>query len=67
MKGLCFFIPINNLAPRPDQWNKVSYTALFPEVKPSDTIVTYFWHLGKREFYIDDLKIERVDPKTNER
>lgn len=45
-----------------NQWNKVSFMATFPVIKASDRLVVYFWHLGKKEFYIDDLKIERVIP-----
>jgi hypothetical protein len=34
--------------------------ATFPVIKNSDRVVVYFWHRGKKEFYIDDLKIEVV-------
>jgi len=55
-------LPLDTMATRMNQWNKVSFMATFPVIKASDRLVVYFWHLGKKEFYIDDLKIERVIP-----
>ena len=47
-----------------NQWNKVSFTGIFPLIKKTDTLEVYFWHLGKKEFYIDDLKIEQIVPSS---
>jgi Gpi18-like mannosyltransferase len=55
-------LPLDSVATRINQWNKVSFKVTFPLIKSSDRLVVYFWHLGKKEFYIDDLKIESVVP-----
>jgi hypothetical protein len=55
-------LPLDSIVTRINQWNKVSFMATFPVIKSSDRLVVYFWHLGKKEFYFDDLKIERVIP-----
>lgn len=55
-------LSLDSVATRLHQWNKVSFMASFPVIKTSDRVVIYFWHLGKKEFYIDDLKIEAVKP-----
>jgi hypothetical protein len=51
---------LDSAATRVNQWNKISFMATFPVIKNSDRVVVYFWHRGKKEFYIDDLKIEVV-------
>jgi hypothetical protein len=51
---------LDSTATRVNQWNKVSFMATFPVIKKSDRVIIYFWHRGKKEFYIDDLKIEVV-------
>ena len=51
---------LDSAATRVNQWNKVSFMATFPVIINSDRVVVYFWHRGKKEFYIDDQKIEVV-------
>jgi hypothetical protein len=51
---------LDSVATRVNQWNRISFMATFPVIKNSDRLVIYFWHRGKKEFYIDDLKIEVV-------
>jgi hypothetical protein len=46
-----------------NKWNKVSFTATFPNFTNSKKLNVYFWHLGKKEFYVDDLYIEQVAPR----
>ena len=49
---------------KPGQWNKVVMYYLTPESPdPVDIIQVYVWFRGKRELYIDDLKIELFEPK----
>ena len=51
---------LDSVATLVNQWNNISFMATFPVIKKSDRLVVYFWHRGKKEFYIDDLKIEVV-------
>jgi hypothetical protein len=55
-------LPLDSVARQINQWNQVSFKATFPLIKSTDRLVVYFWHLGKKEFYIDNIKIERVVP-----
>jgi hypothetical protein len=55
-------LPLGTFASRINKWNKVSFAVTFPVIKPDDRLVVYFWHLGKKEFFIDDLKIETGNP-----
>jgi hypothetical protein len=55
-------LPLDSVARQINQWNRVSFKATFPLIKSTDRLVVYFWHLGKKEFYIDNFKIERVVP-----
>ncbi len=55
-------LSLDSVAGQLNKWNKVSFKVTFPQIRSSDSLVVYFWHLGKKEFYIDDLKIERVVP-----
>jgi hypothetical protein len=51
---------METIAPLLNQWNYISFTANFPKVNLDDKLVVYFWHLGKKEFFVDDLKIEKA-------
>jgi len=49
---------------KPGQWNQVIMYYLAPESPdPKDIILVYVWFFGKKEMYIDDLKIELFEPK----
>jgi len=42
-----------------NQWNKVTFDYLTPEVRRSfDLFITYFWLTGQKGFYVDDMKVE---------
>ncbi|HET6245536.1 MAG: hypothetical protein H0V01_03555 [Bacteroidetes bacterium] len=48
-----------------NKWNKVSFDYLTPEVrKKSDNLSVYAWNRGKKNIYIDDLKIDVFEPKN---
>jgi hypothetical protein len=53
-------LSLDKVAIRINEWNEVSFTTSFPSIESTDRLVVYFWHLGKREFFIDDLVIERL-------
>lgn len=47
-----------------NQWNRVTYYYLSPEVrKPENTVRILFWLQGKPPVYIDDLKVEVFEKK----
>jgi len=47
-----------------NQWNKVTYFYLTPEVrKPYDNLKVYFWNRGTSKVYIDDWKAEVLEKK----
>jgi hypothetical protein len=49
---------------KPNQWNKIQFDYLTPEVRrKKDKLKVYFWLRGKEAFYIDDLKIEVFEKK----
>ncbi len=49
---------------QPNQWNKVSYYYLTPEVRnSSDALKVFVWNRGKGITYIDNLKIEVFEEK----
>ena len=49
---------------KPNQWNKVSYYYLTPEVRnSSDALKVFVWNRGKGITYIDNLKIEVFEEK----
>jgi hypothetical protein len=48
------------------KWNKISAVYLTPEVRnPSDKLSVYFWLLGNKPFYVDDLSIDLFEPKES--
>lgn len=48
------------------EWNKISATYMTPEVRnPGDKLTVYFWHRGKKPFYIDDLTVDLYEPKES--
>jgi hypothetical protein len=53
---------LDSTATRINEWNKITFLATFPADNPSDRVVVYFWHLGNKAYYVDDLKIEVVAP-----
>ena len=47
-----------------NQWNKVSFDYMTPEVRTTnDKLKVYVWLRGKDALYIDDLKVEVFEPK----
>lgn len=48
------------------EWNKITANYMTPEVRNlNDKLTVYFWHRGKKPFYIDDLSIDLYEPKEN--
>jgi len=46
-----------------NQWNKISFDYLTPEVRrPSDPLKVYFWLMGSRPVYIDNLQVAIYTP-----
>ena len=42
----------------PNQWNKISFRYLTPELRsPDDVFTTYVWNRGKQTVFIDDVKV----------
>ncbi len=59
-RGLDF----NKLDLKLNQWNKVVFEYLTPEVRSKrDKLKAYIWYQGSEEIYIDDFKIEAFEPK----
>ncbi|MCX6252158.1 MAG: hypothetical protein NTX61_15595 [Bacteroidetes bacterium] len=51
--------PLEKMDLKVNQWNAVSLRVNLPEVHSADDVVKfYFWHQGKKEFLIDDLRVE---------
>jgi hypothetical protein len=49
---------------KPHEWNWVIHSYQAPESPgPKDAIQVYIWYRGKKELYVDDLKIELFEPK----
>lgn len=47
-----------------NNWNKVSFDYLTPEVRnKKDKLKVYVWHRGKEKIFIDDLKVEVFELK----
>ena len=53
-------LSLDKVATRINEWNEVSYIVSFPSIESNDKLVVYFWHLGKKEFFIDDMAFERL-------
>ncbi|MBC8321170.1 MAG: hypothetical protein H8E34_10640 [Bacteroidetes bacterium] len=48
---------------RLNQWNKVSFDYLTPEVRSKkDNLIVYIWNRGKKNIYFDKLTIELFEP-----
>jgi ABC-type cobalt transport system substrate-binding protein len=63
--GFYHSLSLDSVARQQNAWNKVTFLATFPSMNPSDSLIVFFWHIGKKEFYVDDIKIESVYLKTN--
>ncbi len=47
------------------KWNKISIDYLSPELRSrKEEVRVYVWYRGKKDIYIDDLKIEVFEPKN---
>lgn len=48
----------------PNQWNKVQFDYLTPEIRNvNDSLVSFFWLQGKYPVYLDDFKMEIFEKK----
>jgi hypothetical protein len=53
-----------NIQARPNQWNRLSYDYLTPEVRSTDDILEiYVWYRGKSPCYFDDLTVDAYEKK----
>lgn len=51
---------------QPGQWNKISLDYMTPEVRSGkDKFSAYVWYWGKDDLYVDDLRIEVFEKKTD--
>ena len=52
-------LEFNTLGLTPNQWNKVEFEYLSPEIRnPSDPLKVYVVNQGPTDIYIDDLSVE---------
>ena len=55
--GYCS-VTLDTLNLVPGQWNPVSLYATLPEIRSgNDVVKLYFWHRGKKAFFVDDMSI----------
>jgi hypothetical protein len=58
----CLRLETENLTPC--KWSKIIFNYITPEYPdPKDLLQAYIWYRGNKELYIDDLKIELLEPK----
>ena len=53
-----------NIQALPDQWNRLSYDYLTPEVRSvDDTLEVYIWYRGKSPCFIDEFSVDAFEKK----
>jgi len=58
-------LDLENLGLQPNQWNKVFFDYLTPEVRTKkDNLKVFVWLRGKEKMYIDDMIIEVFEPNN---
>ncbi len=51
--------PLHKNITKPDCWNKIYLTQFIKSnILPDDTVGVYIWNTGKKEVYVDNIKIE---------
>lgn len=59
------FLEKQNLDLKVNEWNKVSFDYMTPEVRiTSDNLKTYFHNRGQAPIYVDDITVEVLEPKN---
>jgi hypothetical protein len=55
---------LNDAKAQPGKWNKFSVYYITPYLnKSSDSLTAYYWNMGNKPVYIDNLKIEILEPR----
>jgi hypothetical protein len=53
------------IKPLPGRWNKLTASFLTPYIRHGDDkLKVYYWNTGKKTLYIDNLKVDVLEPKV---